>query len=217
LTQTINNNTDMKKTENGLVIVNQEQALKILTTKNTKKGITLLGNVGIGKSHLFKQVFFDASKGTSNYNMIPPMYTANAISAIYNSEGMEGIQKRFKYQLEGRQALVIDDIGTEVVSSNYGIKLDIIEWLILECYAADSTIYVTSNLTLDALTKRYGTRVIDRLKEKTFIIVLEGNSFREKSYNNTETEIEQLLNTPEEIKVETKVNEYSELLEDLDI
>ena len=183
----------MRKTENGLVIVNQEQVSKILTNDTLKKGVTLLGNVGTGKSHLFKQVFFDASKGEPNYHTTPPMHTANSISALYNSKGMEGIQKTFTYQLQGRQALVIDDIGTEVVSSNFGIKLDIIEWLILECYAAGTKIYTTSNLTLDALTKRYGSRVVDRLKEKTYIIVLEGQSFREKSYANTEAELESLL------------------------
>lgn len=183
----------MKKTENGLVIVNQQQVTKILTNDTIKRGLTLLGNVGTGKSHLFKQIFFDASKGESNYGSLPPMWTANAISALYNSKGMEGIQKTFTYQLQGRLALVIDDIGTEVVSSNFGIKLDIIEWLILECYAAGTTIYTTSNLTLDALTKRYGSRVVDRLKEKTFVVVLQGESFREKSYANTESELEALL------------------------
>ena len=213
----------MKKTENGLVIVNQEQVNKILTNDTIKKGVTLLGNVGTGKSYLFKQVFFDVSKGETNYDTTASMWTANAISALYNSKGMEGIQKTFTYQLQGRMPLVIDDIGTEVVSSNYGIKLDIIEWLILECYAAGTTIYTTSNLTLDALTKRYGSRVVDRLKEKTYIVVLQGESFREKSYANTEAELDSLLNNPVTTQanpVESKISKicdtHLELLESLE-
>jgi len=177
----------MKKTANGLVIVNQEQALKII--ENLQKGICLLGDVGIGKTQVFKQAFEN-----KNATIIGPMYTANYISALYNSEGMKGIHEKFKYQLEGRLGLVIDDIGTEVVSSNYGIKIDIIEWLILECYNVRTRIYLTSNLTLTSLTKRYGQRVIDRIKETTYVVVLEGKNYREENYANSEVELEKLLN-----------------------
>ena len=49
----------MKKTDKGLVILNQEQVLKVLNGK--PKGLTLLGNVGIGKSWIFEQVFRKSS------------------------------------------------------------------------------------------------------------------------------------------------------------
>ena len=181
----------MKKTENGLVILNQEQVLKVL--KAEPKGMTLLGPVGIGKSWLFEQVFKNvktADKYSDFEGVIPPMYTANDISSIYSDGGMEAILNKFKYQLQGRLALVIDDIGTELILGNYGNKMDVVEWLILECYAAKTPIFTTTNLTLEALTKRYGSRVVDRLKEKTFVIVLEGNSFREEAYANTELELQ---------------------------
>lgn len=178
----------MKKTDKGLVILNQEQVLKVLNGK--PKGLTLLGNVGIGKSWLFEQVFHYEKIHGKQFDIIKPeMYTANEIASIYSLGGMEAILSKFKYQLEGRQPLVIDDIGTELILGNYGDKMDVVEWLILECYAAKTPIFTTTNLTLEALTKRYGTRVVDRLKEKTFVIVLEGKSFREESYKNTETEL----------------------------
>ena len=181
----------MKKTKNGLVTLNQEQVLKVLNAK--PKGMTLLGPVGLGKSWLFEQVFKNvktADKYSDFEEVIPPMYTANDISSIYSDGGMKQIKETFKYQLQGRLPLVIDDIGTEIMASNYGVKMDIIEWLILECYAAKTPIFTTTNLTLEALTKRYGSRVVDRLKEKTFVIVLEGNSFREEAYANTELELQ---------------------------
>ena len=178
----------MKKTDKGLIILNQEQVLKVLNGK--PKGLTLLGNVGIGKSWIFEQVFTNINAGGDyNYSEDPPMYTANSISSMYSSGGMELIKSTFKYQLQGRMPLVIDDIGTEIIGSSYGNKMDVVEWLILECYAAKTQIFTTTNLTLEALIKRYGTRVVDRLKEKTFVIVLEGKSFREETYKNTEVEL----------------------------
>lgn len=211
----------MTKTTNGLVIVNQEQALKILNSK--PKGITLLGNVGIGKSWIFEQVFTNMNEvGEYNYSELAPMYTANSISSMYSSGGMEQIMKVFKYQLQGRMPLVIDDIGTEILGSNYGNKMDVVEWLILECYSAKAPIFTTSNLTLEALTKRYGTRVVDRLKEKTYVIVLQGDSIREATYVNTEIELDSILNAQAavyytETPLETALpDEHVHLLEGLD-
>lgn len=172
----------MKKTEEGLIKLNQEEVLKVL--EKTEKGITLLGNIGVGKSFILKNKF------PANTKLF---YTANEISALYNAKGMEGIMEKFKYQLQGRLPLVIDDIGTEVVSSNYGIKLDIIEWLILECYNADTNIFVTSNLDLAGLTNRYGSRVVDRIKERSYIIVLYGDNFREMEYKETEQQLKDIL------------------------
>mgnify|MGYP002638350372 CR=1 FL=1 len=186
----------MRKTQNGLTILNQEQLLKVLKAK--PKGITLLGDVGKGKSWLFEQVFFNVKSADKDFDELrAPMYTANDVAAIYASGGMEAILNKFSYQLQGRQALVIDDIGTELMLANYGVKVDIVEWLILECYAAKAPIFTTTNLTLDALTKRYGSRVVDRLKEKTFFIVLEGDSFRETAYKNSDAELETIIDPME--------------------
>ena len=211
----------MKKTKNGLVIVNQEQALKIVNSK--PKGITLLGNVGIGKSWVFEQIFQLMIEGMNyTFNKVAPMYTANGISAMYSAGGMERIMKVFNYQLQGKMPLVIDDIGTEILGSSYGNKMDVVEWLILECYNAKCPIFVTSNLTLEDLTKRYGPRIVDRLKEKTYIIVLQGDSIREATYVNTEIELDSILNAQAamyytETPLETALpDEHVHLLEGLD-
>ena len=177
----------MKKTDKGTPIVNQEQLLKVL--KESPKGVCVLGNVGIGKTWAFEHVFDKNADITK-----PKMYTANDISAIYAAKGMPGIQETFKYQLQGRLPLIIDDIGTEIIMGNYGTKLDVIEWLILQCYNAKTQLYFTTNLTIEALTERYGRRVVDRIKESTYIIVLEGNNLREEAYTKTSTELDELLN-----------------------
>ena len=179
----------MKKTKNGTPIVNQEQLEKLL--KESKKGICVLGDVGIGKTTIFENRF------TKKHDLFSPeancMLSANDVSSIYAAKGMEGIHQTFRFQLQGRSALIIDDIGTEMIMANYGSKLDVVEYLILQCYAKKIPMYFTTNLTIDALTERYGKRVVDRIKESTYIIVLEGENHREATYKNTEAELESLL------------------------
>ena len=179
----------MKKTQNGTPIVNQEQAVELL--KKSPKGVCLLGDVGRGKTNAFEQVF------ERKYDMNNPegnrFLSANDVSAIYASKGMEGLQKVFTYQLQGRAPLIIDDIGTEMIMGHYGSTLDAVQWLILQCYNKKTPFYFTSNLTIDALAERYGKRVIDRIKEATYIVVLEGKNHREETYKNTEAELDMLL------------------------
>ena len=171
----------MKKSENGTPIVNQEQLIKILD--NSPKGVTVLGPIGIGKTWALK------TWNKTGANVV----SANSISGMYAAGGMEEIKKYFQYQLEGRLPLVIDDLGTEIIMGNYGTKLDVIQWLILECYNKGTKMYFTTNLSLEELTERYGARVTDRIKEDTYIIVLEGESRREQTYQNAEEELDTIL------------------------
>ena len=190
----------MKKTENGTPIVNQEQLIKIL--KNSEKGVTVLGPLGRGKTWALK-----------HSNLPCGVTSSNSISGTYASGGMEQIKKDFQYQLQGRLPLVIDDLGTEIIMGHYGVKLDVIQWLILECYGKGTKMYFTTNLTLEALTERYGSRVADRIKEDTYIIVLEGESRRELTYQNTEQELDTILAKEPEPEPQTEGEELNELLE----
>ena len=201
----------MKKTENGTPIVNQEQLIKIL--KNSPKGVTVLGPVGTGKTWALKQW----QNVTSNYENSFGITSANSISGMYAAGGMEEVKKYFQYQLQGRAPLVIDDLGTEIIMGNYGTKLDVIQWLILECYNKGTKMYFTTNLTLEALTERYGVRVTDRIKEDTYIIVLEGESRREQTYQNAEQELDTILAKEPEPEPQTEGEELHELLDGLDI
>jgi DNA replication protein DnaC len=194
----------MKKSENGTPIVNQEQLIKIL--KNSPKGVTVLGPVGTGKTWALKHSDIQC-----------PVTSANSISGMYASGGMEQVKKHFMYQLQGRLPLIIDDLGTEIIMGNYGTKLDVIQWLILECYNVNTKMYFSTNLSLDELTERYGTRVTDRIKEDTYIIVLEGESRREQTYQNAEEELDTILAKEPEPKPKTEAEEYHELLDGLNI
>ena len=75
----------------------------------------------------------------------------------------------------------------------YGSKLDVIEWLILQCYSVGTNMYFTSNLNLDELTERYGARVVDRIKESTYIVALQGKSFRKDTYEANYNKLKSML------------------------
>lgn len=194
----------MKKSENGTPIVNQEQLIKILN--NSPKGVTVLGPVGIGKTWALKKA--DLPCGVTS---------ANTISGMYASGGMEEVKREFQYQLQGRLPLVIDDLGTEIIMGNYGTKLDVVQWLILECYNRGTKMYFTTNLTIEELTERYGVRVADRIKEDTYIIVLEGESRREQTYQNAEEELDTILAKEPEPEPQTEEEPLGSFLENLDI
>lgn len=182
----------MKKTENGLPIVTQEQLIKLI--KNGNKGVLVLGNVGIGKTWAFKNA--GTYRFEKDFESIVNAFTANEIVAKYCSTtegGIDGVKKLISYQLQGRLDIFIDDIGTEVEASHYGSKMDIIEWIILELYNKPIKMSFTTNLNLEGLTKRYGVRVIDRLKETCYIVVLEGEQRRSVAYENNQLELETLL------------------------
>ena len=194
----------MKKSENGTPIVNQEQLIKIL--KNSPKGVTVLGPVGIGKTWALK-----------NSDLECGVTSANNISGMYAAGGMEQIKKEFQYQLQGRLPLIIDDLGTEIIMGHYGVKLDVVQWLILECYNRGTKMYFSTNLSLEELTERYGVRVADRIKEDTYIIVLEGESRRQHTYQNAEEELDTILAKEPEPEPQTEAEELHELLDGLDI
>jgi hypothetical protein len=201
----------MKTTKTGLPIVNQEQLEKLL--KDGTKGILCLGQVGVGKTEVFKKVFRKQDNEVIRQGLrdLPALITANQASTVYALHGTEGLSRVFDYQLQGRAPLILDDIGTELIQGNYGVKLDVIEWLILECYNVNAKMYLTTNLSLDELTGRYGIRVVDRLKERCYVVVLEGKSWRKESFDNNITQMQDDLNKVIE-KPEPVVDTYSDFV-----
>ena len=161
----------MKKSKTGLPILNREELQTFINRwKETSKtkGILLMGLPGVGKTTILKNLLYNDTECISTDELV----------IRYMHQGIEGVS--MNGQLHVPQKL-IDDLGTEALSTHFGNKVDLIGMLIQDLYAKRIPKHFTTNLNMEELTERYGPRVVDRLKEMCYIIVLEDTSFRKLS------------------------------------
>lgn len=158
----------MKKTKEGIPVVNRQELNLILDRMQGKvsKGVVLMGKPGVGKTTIMKE----RCEGRL-------MLSSNEIATYYM---LDGIQKFVNPQAKLMFPVsCIDDLGTEIISSNYGNKLDLIPYLIQLLYQQGGEfVFYTTNLSYEELKERYGARVVDRLQEKCYFFILEDEPFR---------------------------------------
>ena len=170
----------MIKSKEGIPIVNRKELNLILDRieeSNSKKGVVLLGKPGTGKTTIMNE--------RVKYGI-----SSNQLATKYMLKGIEGFVNQ-----QGNLMLPtcsIDDLGTEILPSHYGNKLDLIPYLLQLNYEQSRDFrFYTSNLNYEELRERYGARVIDRLHETCYFFILEDVPFRELA---TAEKINQELN-----------------------
>lgn len=109
-------------------------------------GVLLTGAAGVGKTFLMRC-------------MGVRLYTANKIASEYGIRGLTDFH-------EGTRDLpiCIDDLGIEATVSEWGAKDDVLKTLI--AYRAErgkARTYVTTNLSSEGITDRYGDRTLSRI------------------------------------------------------
>lgn len=140
-----------------------------------KKGLLLVGGVGIGKSTLM--TFFRQNQIFS-YRLI----SCRDIESDFSSEGERGV-RTCSYNLPiatnsnpfGHQVIgfCFDDLGTEANAKHYGKEKNVMAEIILNRYdnALDyRSTHITTNLTADEIRAQYGSRVTDRMREMFNIV-----------------------------------------------
>ncbi len=77
-----------------------------------------------------------------------------------------------------KKIISIDDVGTEEISIKYGEKRLAFAELMDMVEKQSKLIIITTNLTAEQITAKYGDRIMDRIKATTKRIAFNGQSFR---------------------------------------
>lgn len=147
-----------------------------VTGDSTKFGFMLIGNCGNGKTTLLY-----AFQNLLNYLVRREVIDADYGLQIIDAREITMQAKDYKQvdKLKKEPMLAIEDMGresTEVLDYGnvYNPVIDLLE------YRYDQQLFTafTSNLSVDELAKKYGTRITDRFREMFLKVVFTNQSYR---------------------------------------
>ena len=143
------------------------------------KGIFAHGSHGTGKSSSFEILQSISSKYGLKNLWFPIVHTSTVVEK-FNTEK----NKDYVIQNYSRGIYCFDDLGAEIEGSNiyiFGkedIFIRIMEARYNEFLTKGTKTHITSNLRIEDIKKRYGSRVEDRFVEMFNFLELGGNSRR---------------------------------------
>lgn len=138
------------------------------------KGILLRGQIGSGKTTIFKIIEdFEVNRKMKTLKFIP----ASLVVGEYNSsKNKEAIINKYS-----KDNYCFDDLGKEPVGSNFGredIFVRILENRYRNFCEFGLRTHITTNLTLEQIGQRYGWHIEDRFYEMFNMHELKNKSFR---------------------------------------
>lgn len=151
-----------------------------------KKGILLLGNVGVGKTDILRAFEFNRVQCFQTI-------TCGEVSAMVKDKGanywdtytgfIPGHGGTDRYFLQPNIGWLFDDLGTEHPVTDYGTKIDPLAAIIHERYKRKekipfSSMHLTTNLNGDMIEQRYDLRIRSRIREMFNVITLGGSDRR---------------------------------------
>ena len=156
-----------------------------LNQKKAKKGVLVIGNVGVGKTAMMK-IMQRAFKRTET-----AFKSVNSYQLRDMSENLTIGEIKAIYGADLKMDLYIDDIGVFSDVKRYGNTVNIIGEIIMERYdlfiASGYRTHLSSNLMTDikdnvknipTIKSVFGARVLDRIKEMNDIFIFKGSSKR---------------------------------------
>lgn len=133
--------------------------------KNNKgRGLMVRGDMGTGKSLICKHIIPRILK-KKHYNDV-------SVCDAYD------LAHTATEDLDLRRFIVIDDIGVENEYNYFGAKRNIFSEIVDHAEQQSKILIITSNLTLEQMKEKYGSRTIDRLKALVSFVTFTGASMR---------------------------------------
>lgn len=132
-------------------------------TDNKGKGLLMFGGCGLGKSVIGMYIL--------------PLLIKDVHKKVVNIFSAQELNKKIDEILK-LHIIYVDDIGTEDNLNSYGNKRMPFAELCDDAEKNGKLLILTTNLSIDELTERYGDRVVDRLIATTKAVPFTGDSLR---------------------------------------
>lgn len=134
------------------------------------KGICLFGGVGVGKTTILKMLCRNQLQSfvLKMCRQVEDEFSqqGDAILKYYGSQKQTATNSDpFGHQVLG---YCFDDLGTEPIARYYGKDVNVMTEILLNRYDNDlpfNQTHITTNLSVDEIRARYGTRVTDRMRQ----------------------------------------------------
>ena len=146
-----------------------------------QKGLFLAGQTGVGKTLGAEMIGsyenIDKIKGSNRAKL----FRSHSLVAEYQDTKSK---RDFLQHFKTRETIILDDLGSEVTVSDYGMKLEVMNLVITERALAYENLgartIVTTNLDKAELIERYGDRIFSRLCQICVFVDAQGDDLREK-------------------------------------
>lgn len=134
---------------------------------NKGKGLLLIGPPGVGKTETCMRVIPLLTGMFYHRN-----FTCHNSHELCNEQTCKDIVRR--------KFVVIDDVGIEGFYNDYGNPHIVFSEVVDNIERIGTLLLATTNLTIDELQQKYGSRTMDRLRAYTKLVVIKSKSMRGK-------------------------------------
>ncbi len=139
-----------------------EEVVKWLSNSGGKS-LFLYGNCGRGKSLIARYLIPTALHAYHNR-------ICTVVDAVNFAQNINDYLSRY--------FLVVDDIGTEDFTNEYGSRRMAFSELMDSVEKTNKTVIITSNLGAKQIQEKYGDRTLDRIKSTCIRVLFKGDSLR---------------------------------------
>ena len=147
-----------------------EGSLEALRLYMSGYGLFVYGGVGTGKTMFFRLLRNYEGKGINIFSM-------------HKILGRSEVEIRELMDSMSKDEVLLDDIGAEPTFNNFGVKFDILAYMVERRLESRMRTHFTTNLTKTEIIDRYGDRLIDRITEMCRSVEFGGKSQRSPKVN----------------------------------